>query len=169
MRNFIKIESMGKRREARLRVLQSLYAYEVSGNSIEQIIDDPILEDPICKKPMTPSIEKFYEQLVKKTIKNMNDFDNLIKSKSANWEFDRITIIDKIILRQSICEFLCFPDIPPKVTIDEAIEISKVFSTEKSSKFINGILDSILLDLSREGRIFKKGRGLNEGTSKNKK
>ena len=81
---------------------------------------------------------------------------------------ERITIIDKLILRQAICEFLYFSDIPLIVSIDEAIEISKIFSTDKSGKFINGILDSILLDLKEEGRICKKGRGLIVKTLKDK-
>jgi N utilization substance protein B len=71
--------------------------------------------------------------------------------------------LDKLILRLALCEFLHFPDIPPKVTIDEAIEIAKKYSTEKSGRFVNGILDAVLIDLRKEGRLHKKGRGLSEG------
>lgn len=154
---------MNTRREARSRALQTLYAYEISGNAIEQILNDPILGKPVGKNMIG-----FYEKLVKKTIKNINEFDELIKKKSQNWKFERITIIDKVILRQALCEFLHFSDIPPKVSIDEAIEISKIFSTDKSGKFINGLLDSILLDLVKKGRIFKEGRGLVERKSRKK-
>lgn len=158
-----KYERMNTRREARSRALQTLYAYEISGNTIEQILNDPIWGKPIGKKMIG-----FYEKLVKKTIKNINEFDELIKNKSQNWKFERITIIDKVIMRQALCEFLHFSDIPPKVSIDEAIEISKIFSTDKSGKFINGLLDSILLDLVKEGRIFKEGRGLDDRKSQKK-
>ena len=154
---------MNTRREARLRALQTLYAYEMSGNTVEQILNDPIWEKSIGKR-----IRGFYETLVKKTIENINEYDELIKEKSQNWKFERITIIDKIILRQALCEFLHFSDIPPKVSIDEAIEVSKIFSTDKSGKFINGLLDSILLDLYKEGRIIKEGRGLVDGKSQKK-
>ena len=67
-----------------------------------------------------------------------------------------------VLLRMAICEFLFFEDIPPKVSINEMIEISKRYSTEKSSKFINGILDSVFDDLKNEGRIHKSGRGIIE-------
>jgi N utilization substance protein B len=77
-----------------------------------------------------------------------------------HWEFSRLAIIDKIILRMSICELLYFEDIPPKVTMNEAIEIARAYSTDKSDKFVNGVLDSILEDLKKEGRIRKSGRGL---------
>lgn len=154
---------MNTRREARSRALQTLYAYEISGNAIEQILNDPILGKPAGKNMIG-----FYEKLVKKTVKNINEFDELIEKKSQNWKFERITIIDKVILRQALCEFLHFSDIPPKVSIDEAIEISKIFSTDKSGKFINGLLDSILLDLVKKGRIFKEGRGLVERKSRKK-
>ncbi len=143
------------RRKARLRALQFLYAYEISGNTPEQIFDDPIWEEPIDERS-----RKFCEELIKETIKDEDKFDELIKKKSKNWKFERITLIDKLILRLSICEFLNFSEIPPKVSIDEALEISKIFSTEKSSKFINGILDSILIELKNEGRICKERRGL---------
>ena len=146
---------MTNRRKVRLRVIQSLYACEMSGNSVEHVLKDDLLKDSF-----SGSIKKFYVDLMKKTAENNKRFDELIENKSKNWEFARIAIMDKIILRLAICEFLYFPDIPPKVTIDEAIEISKKFSTEKSSSFINGILDSILMDLRKEGKIKKRGRGL---------
>ena len=86
---------------------------------------------------------------------------------------NRIALIDKILLRMGICELLYFPDIPPKVSINEVIEIAKVFSTAGSGKFINGILDAILSELKTTGNLKKTGRGLMEesirqspGTSK---
>ncbi len=69
--------------------------------------------------------------------------------KSKNWDFERIAIIDRLIIRMAICEFLFFDDIPPKVSISEAIEIAKKFSTDDSSAFVNGILDAILHMISK--------------------
>lgn len=85
----------------------------------------------------------------------------MITEKTKNWESDRIALIDTLLMRMAICELVNFPSIPVKVTINEYIEISKVFSTLKSNTFINGILDKILSDLNQDGRIQKQGRGLN--------
>ena len=79
-----------------------------------------------------------------------------------NWDLSRIALIDRILLRMGICEILFFPDIPPKVSINESIEIAKDYSTSSSGKFINGILDAILDDLKKDGKLNKKGRGLLE-------
>jgi len=116
------------------------------------------IESRISEKKVT----SFAKHLVDLTVKSQSELDEMIKQKALNWEFGRIAIIDKIILRMSVCEFLNFPDIPPKVSIDEAIEISKKYSTEKSGKFINGILDSILAELRKDNRLNKRGRGLVE-------
>ncbi|MFQ5633445.1 MAG: transcription antitermination factor NusB [bacterium] len=149
---------VGGRRKARELVLQACYAYELSGNPVEQVLEMNILalEESI-------STLDFAASLFKKTISKMEEFDAMIKTWAANWEFDRIAIIDKILLRMAICEFLYFEDIPPKVSIDEAIEIAKMYSTENSGRFVNGILDAILNDLEKKGSVHKKGRGLHNG------
>ncbi len=82
-------------------------------------------------------------RLFNECIKNINEIDSLIVEKSANWDISRIALIDRIIIRLALTEMLYFEDIPPKVSIVEAVEISKSFSTEDSSRFINGILDSM--------------------------
>ena len=105
-------------------------------------------------------IQSFAAKLLDLTMQHVQDLDEIIKVKALNWDFGRIAIIDKLILRLAICEFLYFRDIPPKVSIDEAIEIAKKYSTEKSGKFINGILDSVLSELRKANRLNKKGRGL---------
>jgi len=151
---------MNTRREARLKAIQTLYAIEMSGNKVDDVLSDPIWAKLIFKEE---KMKGFYEKLVKKTVEKKEELDLLIKSRSKNWDFSRITILDKLILQQALCEFLHFEDIPPNVSIDEAIEISKIFSTSRSSKFINGLLDSILLDLKKEGKIYKKGAGLKSG------
>ena len=75
-------------------------------------------------------------------------------------------MVDKLVMRMAICEFLHFFDIPHKVSIDEAIELSKRFSTEQSGRFVNGILDAILLELKNDNRLVKFGRGLQEESLK---
>lgn len=149
---------MSNRRRGREIALQAFYAHELSGNSLEQTFLDIIIN----REDVNQNIKDFACKLIRLAHQNREDIDNYIKSKALNWDFERIAILDKLILRMSICEFLFFDDIPPKVSIDEAIEISKKYSTEKSGKFINGILDSVLLKLRLEERINKKGRGLVE-------
>lgn len=153
---------MTKRRRARELALHASYAIEFSKNPIDQVT-----ADIITSANENIGIKSFAEQLFINAMNHVDELDEMIKGKALNWEFDRIAIIDKLILRLAICEFLYFPDIPPKVSIDEAIEIAKKYSTEKSGQFINGILDSVLLELRRNNRIHKRGRGLIE-TRKNK-
>ncbi|MEM7038753.1 MAG: transcription antitermination factor NusB, partial [Bacteroidota bacterium] len=102
-------------------------------------------------------VKLFYE-----TIERRDEFDGLIQSKAENWELERIALLDRILMQMGICEMLEFPEIPIKVSINEYLEIAKKFSTPKSSKFINGILDSLYLEFKEKERIQKKGRGLIE-------
>lgn len=146
------------RRRARELALQACYAHELSGNLPEQILSEVILG-----KDEPGAVLEFAAELFRRAAADISDYDTMIRRKAVNWEFNRIAILDKLILRLALCEFLHFPDIPPKVTIDEAIEIAKKFSTEKSGRFVNGILDAVLIDLRKEGRLYKKGRGLSEG------
>ncbi len=152
-----------RRRLVRERVLQALYAYELSHESIESIIENIVTD---LKKQ--PEAFSFAKQLIAKVIECSNELDKLIRQRVEHWEFNRLAIIDKIVLRMSICELLYFEDIPPKVSINEAIEIARAYSTDKSDKFVNGILDSVLDDLKQERRLKKTGRGLLE-TVANKK
>lgn len=102
----------------------------------------------------------FFEKLFQITVQKGKEFDNLIAEKSKNWDIERIAILDKIILKMAIAEMIHFPSIPIKVTINEYIELSKKFSTPKSKKFINGILDVLSEELKEQGIIKKSGRGL---------
>jgi N utilization substance protein B len=136
-------------------VLQALYAYELSHEPIQFII-----ENIVADFETQPESFAFAKQLILKVIECNKELDDLIRQRIEHWEFNRLAVIDRIVLRMSICELLYFDDIPPKVTINEAIEIARDFSTEKSDKFVNGVLDSILDDLKKDGRIKKSGRGL---------
>ena len=143
--------------------MQALYAYELSHESL-----DVILETIVGTLKKEPEIYEIAKHLFLKVIETKDEIDMLITSRVANWEFGRLAVIDKIILRISLCELLYFDDIPPKVSINEAIEIARRYSTEKSDKFVNGVLDSILDDLKKSGRLKKTGRGLLETASKHK-
>jgi N utilization substance protein B len=103
---------------------------------------------------------QFMHDLLRKTIDYNEEYSHIISQKLLNWEQDRIANIDSILIKMAICEFLEFPSIPLRVTMNEYIEIAKYYSTPKSSNFINGLLDSILLDLRKENKIKKIGRGL---------
>ena len=149
---------MSNRRRARELALHALYAIELSKNPIEQVKEDTIFSENDSK-----TTKAFAEQLFYRAVNHVEELDIMIRLKATNWDFTRIAIIDKLILRMAICEFLYFDDIPPKVSIDEAIEISKKYSTAKSGQFINGILDSVLKELRHDDRIHKKGRGLIDG------
>ncbi|WP_341664897.1 transcription antitermination factor NusB [Blattabacterium cuenoti] len=104
--------------------------------------------------------KKFVINLYRNTIFHKEEFNRLINDISCNWDIKRIAIIDLIILQMATCEFLYFPNIPPKATMNEYIEITKIFCMEKSKIFINGILDKIFKFLYKKNRIFKIGKGL---------
>ena len=106
--------------------------------------------------------EEFISELLKTTIRYSDEYQQLIAEKTKNWEADRIALMDTLLMRMAISELINFPSIPVKVTINEYIELSKTFSTLKSNTFINGILDKILADLTKQGRIRKSGRGLKD-------
>ncbi len=103
---------------------------------------------------------EFAKELFRKSIVNHDEIQQLIKVHSNNWDVERIAFMDILIMQLAITEFLYFPSIPTKVTMNEYIELSKYYSTEKSRNFINGILDKTLKDLKKEGKIKKTGRGL---------
>jgi len=104
--------------------------------------------------------KEFATNLFKKTVLNENEFAKDFFDKTPNWDVDRIAEMDTIIIKMAICEFLKFPSIPVKVTINEYLEIAKEYSTPKSSIFINGILDNLVKDFQSDDRIKKVGRGL---------
>ncbi len=143
------------RRDLRIKAMQILYAWEISREPIEEIVRT-VGEEIAEEKEHFALLER----IVYTVMDHREECDAQIAALAANWEFDRIAIIDRILLRIGICELLYFPEIPPKATINEAIEIAKRYSTEKSGKFVNGILDAILADLKQKGTLNKSGRGL---------
>ncbi|WP_298368772.1 transcription antitermination factor NusB [uncultured Lutibacter sp.] len=104
--------------------------------------------------------KKYVVELFRKVVLNHTEFEKEVVDKTPNWDAERIADIDMILIKMAICEFLKFPSIPSRVTINEYIEISKDYSTTKSSYFINGVLDKILKDFTASKRLNKIGRGL---------
>ena len=147
-----------KRRIVREKVLQILYAYELNKDSL-QALTDGVLADVDDKTD-----KDFAETLVNRVLIHQNDLDVKIKERVDNWELGRIALIDLILLRIGLCELYHFPEIPPKVSINEVIEIAKEYSTAGSGKFINGILDAVLSELKDSGKLNKTGRGLLQET-----
>ena len=147
-----------KRRIVREKVLQILYAYEINNENLMG------LSNSLLAEVTDENDKKFGEDLINRVLIHKKELDDKIQERVSNWEMSRIALIDKLLLRMAICELLYFPDIPPKVSINEAIEIAKEFSTAGSGKFINGILDAILSDEKLAGKINKTGRGLVDET-----
>ncbi len=106
--------------------------------------------------------EKFMKELFRKCVDANDEFTTLIASKTQNWEPERIATVDMLLMKMALCEILKFPQIPVKVSINEYLELAKLYSTPNSHGFINGILDKIQIDLRKENKMIKTGRGLVE-------
>ncbi len=105
---------------------------------------------------------KFMRDLFELTIAHQQAFNELINAKTQNWEQDRIAMVDILLMRMALCELLYFPYIPVKVSINEYLELAKLYSTPNSHGFINGVLDKIQMQLKSDQKINKQGRGLVE-------
>lgn len=136
--------------------MQAMYAFTLGGGEadhiLETVVDEQLGDDQEMKD--------FAKKLFLSSMDLATEADELVSRHTKNWDLERIALIDRLLLRLAICEMLHFEDIPPKVSINEAIEVAKRYSTAKSGQFINGILDAVLLDLHKEGRLKKSGRGL---------
>ena len=167
---------MGKRREARERAVQFLFQHDLNPPSdlaaeLEQFWNSQrtaAIEEE--KSGMAtwgekvelppPTAEEaetrlFAEPLIKGVLENRDAIDEQIKKHAKNWDFHRIAAVDRNIMRLAIYEMLHRQDIPPVVSINEAVDIAKKFSTQDSGKFVNGILDKIKGELMRPARIVK--------------
>ncbi|MEA3496139.1 MAG: transcription antitermination factor NusB [Bacteroidota bacterium] len=133
---------------------------QMVSKSFKIIYAEPEIEDilvPISSdKKMTFG---FAQDLLKISIQNNDNFNELISEKIDKWEPSRIALIDALILKMGLAEFLFFPQIPIKVTINECIELAKNYSTPNSKKFVNGVLDNLLKQLEKDNKINKKGIG----------
>lgn len=119
------------------------------------------IEVPLISKDFDDDLE-YSEKLLEYATKKHGEYEELIGSRTPEWDSERIARIDLFIMIMALAEFMEFPSIPVKVTINEYLELAKIYSTPQSSKFINGILDKLLNELKKDGKIIKLGRGLVE-------
>ena len=131
----------GSRRKAREKALQLLFQMEATGDSAEKACADYWAQ---C--PAGAEARAYAQQLVDLTTERRADIDALLTAAAEHWTLDRMNPVDRSLLRLAICELRYIDDVPPKVTINEAIEIAKEFSTPEGCKFVNGVLDRILAD-----------------------
>jgi transcription antitermination factor NusB len=134
---------MGKRRKAREVALQLLYQLDLQGESNPE----PHLPEFWTRHPVDREVREFAEMLIRGTKLHEAKIDEIISGYAEHWELDRMAVVDRNILRQGVFEILWMEDVPPKVAINEALEIAKKFSTHESSRFINGMLDRVHKEL----------------------
>ena len=127
-----------ERREGIVIAFQNIFSFGFGEKKIEELLNLDWILEQVSKRSL-----EYAKYLVVGTISNIKEIDDIIKSKLKNWDIDRISQVDKAILRFSIFSLLHEKDLDAKVTINEAIEIAKIFGTEDSYKFINGILDAV--------------------------
>ncbi|MDX2129092.1 MAG: transcription antitermination factor NusB [Chloroherpetonaceae bacterium] len=144
------------RRLARECIMQVLFAVELRKEPIQKVAEGILPEELLTDE----KAKEFTYKIINGVFNNLPTIDTFISKHADNWELSRMAVIDKNLMRMAISEILFMDDVPPKVSINEAIEISKKFSTEKSGKFINGVLDATLNELKAAGKLTKAGRGL---------
>lgn len=130
---------LANRHQGRELALQLLYAIEITHNSLKDVLDAYQTIEIEDKLPMND----FTQILLETVVNNLAQVDEHLKSVITNWKLDRLSFIDRNLLRLAVAEINYFEDIPPKVTINEYIEIAKDFGDKDSPSFVNGILDSI--------------------------
>jgi transcription antitermination protein NusB len=140
------------RRKEREFALKILYANEFGDESWE------IHKNSMNQNELKHETE-FSVNIINYYIKYFQEADETIIKHIKNWEYSRVAIIDKVILRIAFLELMYFPDIPPEATLNEAIELAKKYSTPKSGLFVNGVIDSIMKHQKKELKEIKKGRG----------
>jgi N utilization substance protein B len=188
-----------KRRLARERVMQMLYAHELGGRDIPELFQE-LVESDLAQadertsdgkqasiktspkditKEWLESSEKaskdssssddgalnFARDLTSALVQHREEIDKLISGKLERWDIRRVALIDRLLIQLGVAELLYFPEIPPKATINELIEIAKDFSTKESGQFINGLLHAVMTQLRETGELKKTGRGLLDKSS----
>jgi N utilization substance protein B len=166
---------MGTRREARERAVQFLFQSDLNppgdleaalerfwesqrAEAIEQDKGGATWGQPVQLPPPTAAeaaVRAFAEPLIRGTLAHRAELDERIRKHTRNWELHRIAVVDRNILRLAIYEMLHREDIPPVVSINEAVDIAKKYSTQESGKFVNGILDNLRGELMRPARLVK--------------
>ncbi len=137
-------------------VVRSLVNKTIKSLTAEAPTDEPLLD----LSPNWQEDQEFYEALYRRALQDDAQYEALIVGTLQNWDVERVALTDRILLKLALAEMHLFRDIPVKVTINEYIEISKLYSTPKSKQFINGILDKLAQELTQSGAIRKSGKGL---------
>ena len=139
---------MGKRRSSRELALKFLYQFELNEGDLDEQIK-LFLE----RNSSQEGVENFMKELVMSLVSKMKEVDEIIQKYSDHWVLDRMTVIDRNILRIGTCELLFNFSTPPKVVINEAIDIAKKYGNEDSPEFINGILDKVYNEIGQKGPL----------------
>ena len=137
---------MGKRRRARELVLQALYESEFSDRPALQVVEQQIERRGSSEEGADRARDLFL-----KTVEKREELDAIIRGFLEHWDFDRLSLIDRNILRFALAEVLYFPDVPANVIIDEAIEIAHRYSSEDAGRFVNGLVDRFVKEYRRDG------------------
>ncbi len=136
-----------RRHRAREAALQMLYQWEVGRTAIEEVVQTYWSIERPGEAPMSPPLEGFASELAAGTVEHLEEIDPLLAAHAEHWRLPRMAIVDRLILRLAVFEFLHSRDIPRKVVINEALELARTFSTDDAIKFVNGILDGVRRDL----------------------
>ena len=160
---------MSKRRKAREIALQMLYQQDLGGSSWEEICrrfdtaeyagstageeNDEAAPRSAAERRQLAAARRYAETIAASVLENREEIDRMIRDQAENWRLERMAPVDRNILRLALAEFLYQPDVPQLVVVDEAIELAKRFGSEKSSSFVNGILDGLLKSQSFPGRL----------------
>jgi N utilization substance protein B len=174
----VRDRDLPKRRLARERVMQILYAHALGGGDLDQLFAElaaPDLSeaDKRAGRKASPTMLAadsedaggaldFAKDLTRELVAHREAISLIISERLVRWDIQRVALIDRLLMEIGIVELLYFPEIPPKATINELIEIAKDFSTEESGKFINGLLHAVMTHLMKTGEMKKSGRGLLE-------
>ncbi len=134
---------MGTRRTAREYGLQILFQWDVHGHTIYW------LEEFWAQRHVSPEIRAFTDRLVQGVMEHEKELDDMMGAHAAHWSVSRMPIVDRNILRLGLYELLWVPEVPAKVTVNEAIELAKAFADDETKRFVNGILDSVLKEEPR--------------------
>lgn len=129
------------RHKARIAALQGLYQYELAKNPLEEILSLQWYE-----KPLNPEEKELTRKLITGVVKNWDTLDNIIRTYSLNRDLDQISIVNRCVLRLSIYALVNMKEIPARITINEALELTREFESEESVSFVNGILNNVYKD-----------------------
>ncbi|MBA2251084.1 MAG: transcription antitermination factor NusB [Nitrospirales bacterium] len=151
---------MGSRRQSRERALQILFQWDIHGDTQHW------LEDFWERNPPTEDVREFAERLVNGVMTNHKELDRLIGAHATNWTVSRMPVVDRNILRAALYELLWMPEVPAKVTVNEAIELAKQFADDETKKIVNGILDNII---GTDARLVEKRGDLSNGATEPKR